>query len=54
MQTARSLNILGNIYLKQHEFVKAEALMSKALDIYTKTNHPEIYFPLESLANLYE
>jgi tetratricopeptide (TPR) repeat protein len=44
---------LGKVYLEEGSLELAEELLRRALQIFKKSNHPESYMPLESLANLY-
>jgi DNA-binding CsgD family transcriptional regulator/Tfp pilus assembly protein PilF len=51
--TALVLISLGKVYLEEGSLELAEELLRRALQIFKKSNHPESYMPLESLANLY-
>jgi tetratricopeptide (TPR) repeat protein/DNA-binding CsgD family transcriptional regulator len=53
VRTAEVINSLGNVYLLQKDFAKAEELFKKALNIFQKRNHPNAYMALENLSELY-
>ncbi|MCX7342827.1 MAG: tetratricopeptide repeat protein [Proteobacteria bacterium] len=53
VQTGKALKNLGEIALLNNQLIEAEAFFCKALEIFQKNKHPEIYLILEDCAELY-
>jgi tetratricopeptide (TPR) repeat protein len=53
IQTAKVSNALGENYLLEGKLETAEISLNRALDIFQKTSHPEIYTVFENLSTLY-
>ena len=52
--TAKSLNVLGNIYAQQGKVEKAEKTIKKSLELYKEINNPfDISNAFHSLGNLF-
>lgn len=53
IETAKVLDSLGRNYLCEGKIEMAERLVKQALKIFQLKNHPSIFLPLESLAQVY-
>ncbi len=53
IETARVLKNLGKVYLLEGHMKEAENLFMRALNIFQKSNHPDIYMVFEGYAQFY-
>lgn len=54
IETARTLDILGQVYLHEWQIEKAENLLNRAFQIFEKNKHPDVYTYFEDIALLYQ